>query len=64
MKLLSEAGFDPVYGARPLNCNPAAYRKSVGLDILTAKFQRGDMITAELEDGVILFQESGPSLRP
>lgn len=58
MKLLSEAGFDPVYGARPLKrAIQQRIENPLAQDILTAKFQRGDMITAELEDGVIRFKK-------
>ena len=53
---LAEAGFDPVYGARPLKRaiqqlieNPLAQR------ILEGDFAPGDTIAGELEDQRIIF---------
>jgi ATP-dependent Clp protease ATP-binding subunit ClpB len=57
MEHLVSAGFDPVYGARPLKRaiqqeleNPLAQR------ILAGEFQPGDVIQVELEDGAPVFQ--------
>ena len=57
---LAEAGFDPVYGARPLKRaiqqlveNPLAHA------ILAGEFGRGDTINAELLEGVINFTRVG-----
>jgi len=56
MERLVSAGFDPVYGARPLKRaiqqeleNPLAQR------LLAGEFQAGDTIFADLEDGVAVF---------
>jgi len=53
---LGEAGFDPVYGARPLKRaiqqeleNPLAQK------ILAGKFEPGSVIRADVEDGQIVF---------
>ncbi|MEO1203900.1 MAG: hypothetical protein AAFX10_14420, partial [Pseudomonadota bacterium] len=53
---LAEAGFDPVYGARPLKRaiqqrieNPLAQR------ILTGDFAPGDSIRADVENGELAF---------
>ena len=56
MRLLGEAGFDPVYGARPLKRaiqhqleNPLAQR------ILAGEFEPGDTIKVDLEAGAPVF---------
>jgi ATP-dependent Clp protease ATP-binding subunit ClpB len=56
MDRLVEAGFDPVYGARPLKRaiqqeleNPLAQR------LLAGEFQPGQVISAELENGKPVF---------
>jgi ATP-dependent Clp protease ATP-binding subunit ClpB len=57
--LLGEAGFDPVYGARPLKRaiqqqieNPLAQR------ILQGEFSPGDLIRATTRDGQIVFNKA------
>ncbi|MGA8093534.1 MAG: AAA family ATPase, partial [Steroidobacteraceae bacterium] len=57
--LLGEAGFDPVYGARPLKRaiqqqveNPLAQR------ILKGEFSPGDLISATVGDGQIVFNKA------
>jgi ATP-dependent Clp protease ATP-binding subunit ClpB len=56
LDLLAEAGFDPVYGARPLKRaiqhqieNPLAQR------ILAGEFASGDTIQVDVEDGRFVF---------
>jgi ATP-dependent Clp protease ATP-binding subunit ClpB len=56
LDLLAEAGFDPVYGARPLKRaiqhqleNPLAQR------ILAGDFASGDTIQVDVEDGRFVF---------
>ncbi len=56
---LADAGFDPVYGARPLKRaiqqqveNPLAH------EILTGKFQPGDVIEVGVEDDRLDFQNA------
>jgi ATP-dependent Clp protease ATP-binding subunit ClpB len=56
--MLGEAGFDPVYGARPLKRaiqqqieNPLAER------ILKGQFAPGDRILVALEDGQLEFEK-------
>ena len=60
--LLAEAGYDPVYGARPLKRaiqtrieNPLAER------ILKGAFGPGDRIRADVADGELVFETAGPS---
>jgi ATP-dependent Clp protease ATP-binding subunit ClpB len=57
--LLGEAGFDPVYGARPLKRaiqhqleNPLAQR------ILRGEFAAGDTIRVTVRDGVLAFERA------
>ena len=57
MKLQSEPGFDPVYGARPLKRaiqqqieNPLAER------ILRGQFTPGDRIVVAVQDGALHFE--------
>ncbi|WP_263078552.1 ATP-dependent chaperone ClpB [Endozoicomonas sp. Mp262] len=56
MKLLAEAGFDPVYGARPLK---RAIQRSVenplAQAILSGQYSPGDRILARVENGEIQF---------
>lgn len=57
MSKLSEAGYDPVYGARPLK---RAIQKWVenplSQDILSGRFKRGDTIQGVVEGDVIVFK--------
>ena len=60
LSLLAEAGFDPVYGARPLKRviqqqleNPLAQA------LLTGQFQSGDTITVTEESGQLAFLRTG-----
>ena len=62
MDRLVTAGFDPVYGARPLKRaiqqeleNPLAQR------ILAGEFQPGDVITVDLKEGEPSFSSGAPS---
>ncbi len=57
MSRLSEAGYDPVYGARPLK---RAIQKWVenplSQDILSGRFRRGDSIRGVVEEDAIVFK--------
>lgn len=57
MSKLSEAGYDPVYGARPLK---RAIQKWVenplSQDILSGRFKRGDAILGTVEEDAIVFK--------
>ncbi len=56
MNKLVEAGFDPVYGARPLKRAIQQYIENpLAQDILAGRFAAGDTITAGLEDDRIVF---------
>lgn len=59
LDLISESGFDPIYGARPLKRsiqdlleNPLASR------LLGGEFQAGDLVVVNVNDGVLKFQKA------
>jgi len=53
---LGEAGFDPVYGARPLKrAIQSRLENSLAQDILAGKFGAGDVIEVALEDDELIF---------
>jgi len=54
---LAEAGFDPVYGARPLKrAIQARIENPLAQEILSGKFAAGDCIEVELRDGQFVFE--------
>jgi ATP-dependent Clp protease ATP-binding subunit ClpB len=57
---LGEAGFDPVYGARPLKrAIQQALENPLALDILGGRFAPGDVIGVDVEDGGLRFSRMG-----
>jgi ATP-dependent Clp protease ATP-binding subunit ClpB len=53
---LAEAGFDPVYGARPLKrAIQQQIENPLATEILSGKFGAGDTILADVVDGAIVF---------
>jgi len=53
---LAEAGFDPVYGARPLKrAIQQQIENPLATEILSGKFSAGDTILADVADGAIVF---------
>ena len=53
---LGEAGFDPVYGARPLKrAIRAQLENTLAQEILAGKFGPGDLIEVDLMDGALVF---------
>jgi ATP-dependent Clp protease ATP-binding subunit ClpB len=53
---LAEAGFDPVYGARPLKrAIQQQIENPLAQEILAGKFAAGDSILADVENGLIVF---------
>ncbi|MEO8350958.1 MAG: AAA family ATPase, partial [Chthoniobacteraceae bacterium] len=55
---LAREGYDPVYGARPLK--RAIQRKlldPLSMEILAGRYREGDQITADAQDGEIVFQK-------
>lgn len=57
MEVLVEAGFDPVYGARPLKrAIQQKLENPLAQAILAGRFVAGDVIRAQAQDGHITFQ--------
>jgi ATP-dependent Clp protease ATP-binding subunit ClpB len=55
---LAEAGFDPVYGARPLKrAIQQQIENPLATEILSGKFSAGDTILADVVDGAIVFSK-------
>jgi ATP-dependent Clp protease ATP-binding subunit ClpB len=55
---LGEAGFDPVYGARPLKrAIRAQLENPLAQEILSGKFGPGDRIEVDLRDGQLSFEQ-------
>jgi ATP-dependent Clp protease ATP-binding subunit ClpB len=53
---LAEAGFDPVYGARPLKrAIQNQVENALAQEILAGKFDAGDVILVDVKDGAIVF---------
>ena len=56
LNYLSEAGYDPVYGARPLKRAIQRYLENpLAQDILSGKFKSGDYIRAEMQENTLVF---------
>jgi ATP-dependent Clp protease ATP-binding subunit ClpB len=56
---LAEAGFDPVYGARPLKrAIQQALENPLAQEILAGKFTAGDVINVDVEDGAFVFRKA------
>ncbi len=54
---VAEAGFDPIYGARPLKrAVQQLLENPLAQDVLSGRFSAGDVIRGELSDGVIQFR--------
>ncbi|VAW93812.1 ClpB protein [hydrothermal vent metagenome] len=57
---LGEAGFDPVYGARPLKrAIQHGIENRLAQEILSAHFQSGDIILVDKVDGELVFTKKG-----
>ncbi len=57
---LGEAGFDPVYGARPLKrAIQQGIENRLAQEILSAHFQSGDIILVDKVDGELVFTKKG-----
>ncbi len=56
LDLLAEAGFDPVYGARPLKrVIQQQLENSLAQDILSGRFAAGDNIKVDVENDTLIF---------
>ena len=57
--LLSEKGFDPVFGARPLRrAIQSMIEDRMAEEIMDGKVKAGDSVVADMEDGKIVFRSS------
>lgn len=60
---LGEAGFDPVYGARPLKrAIQQTLENILAQQLLEGKFMPGDVIVADLVDDELVFKRSGETV--
>ena len=58
LNLLGEAGFDPVYGARPLKrVIQNQLENLLANEILAGNFVAGDIVKVELKEGVLVFNK-------
>ena len=58
IETLAKAGFDPVYGARPLRrAIVRLVEDAFSEEMLTGKFSSGDSVVADAEDGKIVFRK-------
>jgi ATP-dependent Clp protease ATP-binding subunit ClpB len=56
LDLLGEAGFDPVYGARPLKrAIRAQLENPLAQEILAGHFKPGDRVEVDAQDGKLSF---------
>jgi ATP-dependent Clp protease ATP-binding subunit ClpB len=56
---LSEAGFDPVYGARPLKrAIQTSIENPLAQEILSGKYGQDDVIVVDVKDGMLSFRKS------
>jgi len=59
---LAEAGYDPVYGARPLKrVIQRELQDPLALKLLQGEFAEGDRIRADLRDGKLVFEAKVPA---
>lgn len=57
--MLANEGYDPTYGARPLRrAIQRLIEDPLAEEVLLGRFQHGDTIRAELEDGKIFFTKN------
>ena len=59
LDMLGDAGFDPVYGARPLRRAIQQHLENrLAKEILQGEFAAGDTIAIDFRDGELLFKET------
>jgi ATP-dependent Clp protease ATP-binding subunit ClpB len=57
LDLIAEAGFDPVYGARPLKrVIQQQLENALAQDLLSGRFKAGDTITVSVEGDRLVFR--------
>jgi ATP-dependent Clp protease ATP-binding subunit ClpB len=58
---LADAGYDPVYGARPLKRTiQRELENPIATKILEGAFMEGSLVTVDLQDGRLRFREQHP----
>ena len=58
LKLVAQAGFDPVYGARPLKrAIQQQIENPLAKEILAGNFAAGDTVHVREKDGAIVFSQ-------
>ncbi|HXV47517.1 MAG TPA: ATP-dependent chaperone ClpB [Candidatus Binatia bacterium] len=61
--LLAEAGYDPVYGARPLKRTiQRVIQDPLAVKILAGEFKEGDRVWVDVEDGELSFNHGTPEI--
>jgi ATP-dependent Clp protease ATP-binding subunit ClpB len=61
--LLAEAGYDPVYGARPLKRTiQRLIQDPLAVKILAGEFKEGDRVWVDVEDGELSFNHGTPGI--
>jgi len=59
---LAEAGYDPIYGARPLKrAIQTLVENPLARSILDGQFATGDTVNVDVGDGVLVFKRTGAS---
>ncbi|PID64749.1 MAG: chaperone protein ClpB, partial [Gammaproteobacteria bacterium] len=59
LDFLTNVGFDPVYGARPLKrAIQRELENPLATALLAGRFAVGDVINAEVENGIFVFNKS------
>ena len=59
---LAEAGYDPVYGARPLKrAIQQCIENPLAQEILSGTFGPGDVVMVDVDDGEIVFRSDTPA---
>jgi ATP-dependent Clp protease ATP-binding subunit ClpB len=62
LDLIGEAGFDPVYGARPLKrAIQAQLENPLSQQILSGEFGPGDVVYVDTSDGGLTFRNAPPA---
>ena len=65
LDLLAEAGFDPVYGARPLKrAIQSQLENPLAQEILAGRFGPGDVVQVDVQDGQLVFTSGSGDAAP
>jgi ATP-dependent Clp protease ATP-binding subunit ClpB len=65
LDLLADEGYDPTYGARPLKrVIQRRLQDPIAMAILEGRYQEGDIVEVDVEDGEITLRRSSPAAEP